>query len=250
MSLFLAGLSCACAWAQGRKISGTVTADEASGGFAGTTIVVKGTTIGTVTDSKGEYSLTVPPSSSTLVFSAVGMATVEEAIGGRSTINVVLKSDTKQLGEIIMTALGTKEERDKFASSVSTVGGKNIAQSGETGLLSGLSGKASGVVITKSGGDPGAGSYIQIRGQNTINGNAQPLFIIDGIPVSNSNDNDGSAAGNSIVQQSRINDINPEDIESMEVLKGASAAALWGTRAANGVVVITTKKGKRLQRES
>jgi TonB-linked SusC/RagA family outer membrane protein len=244
MGLLIAGLSGPCAWAQGKKISGTVTAEEGIGGFAGTTIVVKGTTIGTVTDSKGEYSLIVPPSSNTLVFSAVGMATVEEAIGGRSTINVILKSDTKQLGEIIVTALGTKEERDKFASSVSTVGGKNIAQSGETGLLSGLSGKASGVVITKSGGDPGAGSYIQIRGQNTINGNAQPLFIIDGIPVSNSNDNDGSAAGNSIVQQSRINDINPEDIESMEVLKGASAAALWGTRAANGVVVITTKKGK------
>jgi TonB-linked SusC/RagA family outer membrane protein len=244
MGLLLAGLSGTCAWAQGKKVSGTVTADEGVGGFAGTTVVVKGTTIGTVTDSKGEYNIIVPPSSNTLVFSAVGMATVEEAIGGRSAINIILKSDTKQLGEIIVTALGIKEERDKFASSVSTVGGKNIAQSGETGLLSGLSGKASGVVITKSGGDPGAGSYIQIRGQNTINGNAQPLFIIDGIPVSNSNDNDGSAAGNSIVQQSRINDINPEDIESMEVLKGASAAALWGTLAANGVVVITTKKGK------
>lgn len=99
------------------------------------------------------------------------------------------------------------------------------------------------MLITRSGGDPGAGAYIQIRGQNTINGNAQPLFIVDGIPVSNSSDG-GSAAGNAIVQQSRINDINPEDIASMEVLKGASAAALWGTRAANGVVIITTKKGK------
>ena len=244
LSLFFVGLHCSLALAQGRKISGTVAADEGIGGFAGATVVVKGTTIGTVSDVKGEYSLVVPASGTTLVFSAVGMATVEEVIGTRTTIDITLKSDTKQLGEVIITALGIKEERDKFASSVSTVGGKNIAQSGETGLLSGLSGKASGVVITKSGGDPGAGSYIQIRGQNTINGNAQPLFIVDGIPVSNSNDNDGSAGGNSIVQQSRINDLNPEDIESMEVLKGASAAALWGTRAANGVVVITTKKGK------
>ena len=244
MSLLFVGFSCSVAWAQGRKVNGTVTAEEGSGGFAGTTVVVKGTTIGTVTDSKGEYSINVPASGTTLIFSAVGMATVEEVIGGRSAIDVKLKSDTKQLSEIIVTALGLKEERDKFASSVSTVDGKNIAKSGETSLLTGLSGKASGVVITRNGGDPGAGAYIQIRGQNTINGNAQPLFIVDGIPVSNSSDNNGTAAGNGIVQQSRINDINPEDIESMEVLKGASAAALWGTRAANGVIVITTKKGK------
>ena len=244
ISLLLAGLSCSCAWAQGRKISGTVTADEGSGGFAGTTVVIKGTTIGTVTDDKGQYTLTLPATASTLVFSAVGMETTEQPIGGRTMINVQLKSDTKQLNEIVVTALGLKEERDKFASSISTVTGKNIAKSGETSLLTGLSGKASGVLITRNGGDPGAGAYIQIRGQNTINGNAQPLFIIDGIPVSNSSDNTGTAAGNGIVQQSRINDVNPEDIESMEVLKGASAAALWGTRAANGVIVITTKKGK------
>ncbi|WP_240625676.1 SusC/RagA family TonB-linked outer membrane protein [Spirosoma pollinicola] len=244
MSLLFVGLSCSGVWAQGRKISGTVMADEGTGGFAGATVVVKGTTIGTVTDAKGQFTLSVPASANALVFSAVGMVTMEEAIGARNTIDITLKSDTKQLGEIIVTALGLKEERDKFASSVSTVTGKNIAKSGETSLLTGLSGKASGVIITRNGGDPGAGAYIQIRGQNTINGNAQPLFIVDGIPVSNSSDNNGSAAGNSIVQQSRINDINPEDIESMEVLKGASAAALWGTRAANGVVVITTKKGK------
>ncbi|WP_170061162.1 SusC/RagA family TonB-linked outer membrane protein [Spirosoma aerolatum] len=244
LSLLIVGLSCSLAWAQSRKVSGTVTAEEGVGGFAGATVVVKGTTIGTVTDVKGEYTLNVPASGVTLVFSAVGMQTMEEVLGGRSQINVTLKTDTKQLNEVIITALGIKEERDKFASSVSTVDGKNIAKSGETSLLTGLSGKASGVLITRNGGDPGAGAYIQIRGQNTINGNAQPLFIVDGIPVSNSSDNTGSAAGNSIVQQSRINDINPEDIESMEVLKGASAAALWGTRAANGVVVITTKKGK------
>ncbi|GAB3808913.1 SusC/RagA family TonB-linked outer membrane protein [Spirosoma humi] len=244
MSLLLVSLGCSGAWAQGRKVSGTVTADEGIGGFAGATVVVKGTTIGTVTDVKGEYSLIVPASGTTLVISAVGMQTVEEVIGERTVINVLLKTDTKQLNEVVITALGLKEERDKFASSVSTVSGKNIARSGETSLLTGLSGKASGVVITRNGGDPGAGAYIQIRGQNTINGNAQPLFIVDGIPISNSSDNNGSAAGNSIVQQSRVNDINPDDIESMEVLKGASAAALWGTRAANGVIVITTKKGK------
>ncbi|WP_262152649.1 SusC/RagA family TonB-linked outer membrane protein [Chryseobacterium foetidum] len=151
---------------------------------------------------------------------------------------------TSNIDEVVITALGLKGERDKFASSASTVKGPAVAQSGETGILTGLSAKASGVLITRNGGDPGAGAYIQIRGQNTINGNAQPLFIIDGMPVSNSSDKTGSSLSNGIVQQSRINDLNPNDIERVEVLKGASAAALWGTRAANGVIIITTKKGK------
>ncbi len=237
-------------WAQ-QLISGTVT-EDGSGGFAGATVLVKGTapadrTTGTLTDATGTYRLTVPASATALVFSAVGMQTVEEIIGGRTTINVSLKTDTRQLSEVIITALGLKAERDKFASSISTVEGKSLARTGETGLLTGLSGKAAGVLITRNGGDPGAGAYIQIRGQNTINGNAQPLFIVDGMPVSNASDNLGTAAGNGIVQQSRINDINPEDIERMDVLKGASAAALWGTRAANGVIVITTKKGSDTQ---
>jgi TonB-linked SusC/RagA family outer membrane protein len=237
-------LSASLSWAQGRLVKGTVSLEDGNNGFSGATVVVKGTTLGTVTDGKGEYQLTIPASATALIFSAVGIQTLEEPIGGRSIINVRLQADTRLLNEVIVTALGTKAERDKFASSISTVEGRNIAKTGETSLLTGLSGKAAGVLITRNGGDPGAGAYIQIRGQNTINGNIQPLFIVDGIPVSNASDNLGTAAGNGIVQQSRINDINPEDIESMEVLKGASAAALWGTRAANGVVIITTKKGR------
>ncbi len=244
--LFILLLVCCCpalVRAQTQRLSGKVASAEDGSSLPGVSVTVKGTTNGTLTDSDGSYKLTAP-TGGILVFSAVGMQSIEEPVNGRSVISITMKNDVKQLNEVIVTALGLKEERDKFASSVSTVDGKNIAKSGETSLLTGLSGKASGVLITRNGGDPGAGAYIQIRGQNTINGNAQPLFIVDGIPVSNSSDNTGSAAGNSIVQQSRINDINPEDIESMEVLKGASAAALWGTRAANGVVVITTKKGK------
>lgn len=154
---------------------------------------------------------------------------------------------TSNIDEVVITSLGLKGERDKFASSVSTVKGSVVAQSGETSILTGLSAKASGVLITRNGGDPGAGAYIQIRGQNTISGNAQPLFIVDGMPISNSSSKTGSALSNGIVQQSRTNDLNPEDIERIEVLKGASAAALWGTRAANGVIIITTKKGKNTE---
>ncbi|TLV03973.1 SusC/RagA family TonB-linked outer membrane protein [Dyadobacter luticola] len=229
---------------QGPQISGFVRTGESGEAFPGATIQVKGTSIGTISDTNGAFKINVPASATTLIISAIGMQTREELIAGRNEINVSLTANSEELNEVIITALGLKGERDKFASSVSTLEGRAVARSGETSLLTGLSGKASGVLITRNGGDPGAGAYIQIRGQNTINGNAQPLFIVDGVPVSNASDNAGTAANNGIIQQSRINDINPEDIERMEVLKGASAAALWGTRAANGVIVITTKKGQ------
>ena len=231
--------------AQNRQVSGMVTFADSTKTSLGATVNVKGTNISTATNKAGKYTLSVPSSASTLVFSFVGMQPLEEEIKGRAIINVVFADDALQLETTIITALGLKGERDKFASSISTLKGTAVAQSGETGLLNGLSGKVAGVLVTRSGGDPGAGSYIQIRGQNTISGNAQPLFIVDGMPVSNSSDNIGAARSNGIIQQSRINDLNPEDIERMEVLKGASAAALWGSRAANGVVIITTKKGKR-----
>ena len=232
--------------AQDRQISGTVTFADTVKGAMGMTVNVgvKGTTIGTSTDEMGRYTLNVPPSASKLVFSFVGMKTVEEKIAGRSIINVQLTEDAAAFEAVVITALGLKGERDKFASSVSTLKGNTLAQSGETGVLNGLSGKAAGVLVTRNGGDSGAGSYIQIRGQNTIYGNAQPLFILDGMPVSNSSDNIGAARSNGIVQQSRINDINPEDIERVEVLKGASAAAIWGSKAANGVIV--DRKSTRL----
>ena len=246
LSVFIFLTSSTVAGAQGRRVSGTVGTSDGPGGFPGATVRVQGTTAATATDASGGYSLDVPPTGTTLVFTAVGMQTVEEIIGERSTVDVKLRTDTKQLNEVVITAIGTKTQRDRFASSVTTLAGRDVAKSGETSLLTGLSGKAAGVLITRNGGDPGAGAYIQIRGQNTINGNSQPLFIIDGVPVSNASDNLGTAtaSGNGIVQQSRINDLNPDDIERFEVLKGASAAALWGTRAANGVVVITTKKGQ------
>jgi TonB-linked SusC/RagA family outer membrane protein len=230
-------------YAQERPVSGKITGEDGSA-MPGVNVLVKGTTNGTVTDSQGKYTITVPASGGILSFSFIGMATQEIEVVAQAIIDVAMRSDVKQLSEVIVTSIGLSEDKDKFASSVSVVQGNQVASSGETGVLQGLSAKAAGVLITRNGGDPGAGAYIQIRGQNTINGNAQPLFIVDGVPVSNSSDNFGTSAGNGIVQQSRANDFNPEDIASMEVLKGASAAALWGTRAANGVILITTKKGK------
>ena len=228
------------AWAQERVISGKVTSSDDGSPLPGVNVVLKGTSTGTVTDSGGGYKLSVPASGGTLQFSFIGMEPREEEIGERSVIDLPMASDVKQLSEVVVTALGVKVDKDKFNAAVASVSGSTVLRSGETSALTGLSAKAAGVLITRTGGDPGAGAYIQIRGQNTISSNAQPLFIIDGMPVSNSSD----GVNNIVVQQSRLNDLNPDDIASIDVLKGASAATLWGTRAANGVVIITTKKGR------
>lgn len=240
MSLLLITAVLQHAMAQTNTISGRVVDASSNQPLPGVTVLAKGTTIGTATGVDGTYSIQAPASATTLVFRFVGYNVVEQPINGRSTINVQLGVDTKQLEEVVVTALGFKESKDKQGAATSQVTGSKIAQSGETSAITGLSGKASGVQITRSGGDPGAGAYIQIRGQSTITSSVQPLIIVDGVPISNSNL--GSSTGG-VVQQSRLNDINPNDIESVQILKGASAAALWGSRAANGVMVITTKRG-------
>jgi len=237
------------AWAQSRTVSGTVTSAADGMGLPGVSVVVKGTTTGTQTDMNGKFTLKVPENAEILIFSFVGLATQEVEIGNRSTIDVSMEEDLQELSEVVVTALGFKEDRDRLGSTSSIVKQEAIVKSGETGVINGLAGKAAGVQITRSSGDPGAGSYIQIRGQSTITGNLQPLIIVDGVPISNSSLGDGAngdPASNTdgVTQQSRLNDLNPDDIESVQVLKGASAAALWGTRAANGVIVITTKAGK------
>lgn len=242
--LFAVVFTCSHLLAQVREITGTVTFGDSLKPFVGVTIAVKGSSVVTITNSAGRYSIAVSSAASKLIFSAVGAKSIEMAVEGKTVINVQMADEIVLLENTVITALGLKGERDKFASSASTIKGSNIARSGETGVLNGLASKAAGIIVTRNGGDPGAGSYVQIRGQNTISGNAQPLFIVDGMPVSNSSDNIGAARSNGIIQQSRINDINPEDIERIEILKGASAAALWGSRAANGVIIITTKKGK------
>lgn len=243
-NLILAGvfflMSWTVAFAQ-KTITGKVTSAEDNSPLPGVTVLVKGTSKGTQTDFEGKYKLDVPEGSTQLEYRYVGYKTQTVEIGAQSSIDIILETDDKVMSEIVVTALGFKEERDKLGATYSKVDTELITRSGETGVINSLSGKASGVMITRSSGDPGAGSYIQIRGQSTISGNLQPLVIIDGIPVSNSTIGSGV---DGVVQQSRLNDINPDDIESLQILKGPSAAALWGTRAANGVIVITTKKGK------
>lgn len=230
------------AWAQERTVSGRVTSTEDGSSLPGVNVVIKGTTNGTVTDSDGNYKLSLPATGGALVFSFIGLQTQEVVVGERSVVDVSLALDVTQLSEVVVTALGIESDVTKLGSATSKIGGNSAKESGETGVIQGLAGKASGVLVQKSAGDPGAGAYIQIRGQSTITSSVQPLIVVDGVPMFNTTAGSGV---DGVVQQSRMNDLNPNDIESVQVLKGASAAALWGSRAANGVMVITTKKGKK-----
>lgn len=207
-----------------------------------------GTLNGTITDLDGRYTLTVQADAS-LIFSFTGMSTITEKVNGRSQIDITMDVAASLMNEVVVTALGFKSSKDRTGSTSSSVSGEALRTTGEAGLLNGLAGKASGVRIARSNGDPGAGTTIQIRGANTIGGSAQPLVIVDGVPISNDNlYGSGSSRSGGVSQQSRLNDLNPEDVESVQILKGASAAALWGSRAANGVLVITTKQGKLNQK--
>ncbi|MFZ6011374.1 MAG: SusC/RagA family TonB-linked outer membrane protein [Bacteroidota bacterium] len=226
-----------------QTINGRVTSAEDGSALPGVNVVLKGTSQGAVTDADGQYTLSVSPSGDgVLVFSFIGLQTLEAGIAGRSVIDVSLKQDVTQLSEVVVTALGLEVSKDKLGSATSKVAGSAVKNSGEATLINGLAGKAAGVYVNRSTGDPGAGSYIQIRGQSSITSSVQPLIIVDGVPIYNTTMiMGGGTAG--VAQQSRLNDLNPNDIESVEVLKGASASALWGSRAANGVIMITTKKG-------
>lgn len=226
-------------WAQQKSISGTVF-DETGGPLPGATILVEGSSRGVATDFDGNFAIEASEGE-TLLVTYVGYADQRITIGTADSYSITLTADN-ELEEVVLTALGLEKKKDDDLSSTSVVQVDQLQKSGESGVLQGLSGKTSGVNITRNSGDPGSGAYIQIRGQNTINGDNSPLIVLDGAIISNSNIG-GNTAG--VVQQSRLNDINPDDIESISVIKGASAAAIYGTGAANGVLVIKTKSGAK-----
>lgn len=236
--LFLAAFSTGL-YAQ-HRITGTVIAEEDNFPLPGVTVQVKGSQAGTQTDADGKYTISVGKGE-TLVFSFIGMKTQEVVIANQSVIDISMQQGQNQLNEVVvLTALGLERKKDDDLSSSTLVDAQALKRSGESGVIQGLSGKTSGLTIVRNSGDPGAGAYIQIRGQNTISGGSSPLIILDGVPITNSSIGGGV---DGVVQQSRLNDINPEDIANVTVLKGAAAAAVWGTGAANGVILIQTKKG-------
>lgn len=230
------------AWAQ-RTVTGKVTGEAGGEGLPGVTVRAKGTTTGVNTDFDGNYRLNVPEGSNTLVFTFVGFVTVEEQIGNRSVIDVVMTEDVKQLEEVIVTANAIEREKRQLGYAVSTVGGEELTTARDANVLNSLAGKVPGVRISSQSGSIGASSRILIRGANSFGGDNQPLFVVDGVPISNSGSNNDISGGVDV--GNRAADINPDDVASMTVLKGAAAAALYGSRAKDGAIIITTKKGNR-----
>ncbi len=244
--LLLVGL-CQQAWAQDRTISGKITDRSTGQGLPGVTIIVKGQpTIGTSTNADGAYSLGVPSTATTLIYSFVGYTTQEAAITGTNTVSLGLASDTKQLNEVVVTALGVERSRNSLAYSATQVDGSDITVARNPNPINGLSGKVAGLAIQQTN-TLGGSSNVVIRGTKSITGNNQALFVVDGVPISNLNTNStAQATGSSGYDYGNAaSDINPDDIATTTVLKGAAATALYGERASNGVILITTKKGRR-----
>lgn len=225
---------------QQKSVNGKVT-DSSGEAIPGASVVVKGTTVGTSTDVDGNFNLPLPANATTLVVSFVGMKSTEVVIGGQSTINVTLESDFMAVDEVVVTALGIKREKKALGYSVQDIKGDDLAQAKETNVVNSLSGRIAGVQVIKSGNGIGGSSKITIRGNSSLTGNNQPLIVVDGIPMDNFVGGGSEWSGTDY--GSGIADINPDDIESISVLKGASAATLYGNRAGNGVLLITTKKG-------
>jgi TonB-linked SusC/RagA family outer membrane protein len=231
--------------AQTRVITGTVASSlEGEGPIPGVTVQVKGTTIGTTTDVNGKYTLTVPQNATTLIFSYIGMKSQEVAIQGRTEINGIMESDILGLDEVVVTALGISREKKALGYAVQDLGGDKIEKAKVSNIVNAFQGKLSGVQISNADGGVASGVRILIRGVNSLsaNGNNQPLFVVDGVPINNATSDPGAYGGMDYGNAS--SDINPSDVENISVLKGASAAALYGSRAVNGVVLITTKSGK------
>lgn len=245
LSFAVTFLFAAAAVAQDITVSGVVTSAEDATPLPGVNVVVKGSTSGTVTDVDGRYTLTAP-STGTLVFSFIGLTSKEVAISNQSRIDVTMAQDVKQLTEVVVTALGIERNKNELPYAAQEVRGEDVVATRQNNFVSALSGKVAGLDIRQNN-NMGGSTNVIIRGYKSISNNNQALFVIDGIPVSNANNNStaqrngqsGYDYGNA------ASDINPENIASINVLKGAAATALYGSRAANGVVVITTKKGRK-----
>ena len=221
-----------------RVITGNVSSSEDGFPLPGAAIVVKGTTIGSITDLDGNYTINVPEEATVLQFSFIGLLSQEIEIGDQEVIDVVLEPDVVGIEEVMVVAYRTVKKAD-YTGSARVVEGEKLVVPGAESVEKSLSGKVSGVRVTSSTGDPGSSGEIQIRGIGSINGTTTPLYVIDGIPM------ETGSLGHYEKTSNILSTLNPEDIENMTVLKDAAAASLYGSRAANGVVIITTKKGKQ-----
>jgi TonB-dependent SusC/RagA subfamily outer membrane receptor len=239
--LLLLVCSVSFAFAQ-RMVRGTVT-DSRGEPLIGVNVIAKGTTNGTITDLDGSFELNVPDEVNVLVVSYVGFTTQEVDIPSSGVLSITMR-DGITLETAVVTALGISRDEKALSYSVQQLESEDIVATQARSPLESLKGKVAGVQLITASGAPGASTNVKLRGISSFTGNNEPLFVIDGIPVNNVSNNGGAQLTGAVDGGNAISDINPEDIASINVLKGASAAALYGSRAANGVILITTKKGE------
>ena len=238
LSIFLVCVLVAiAAFAQDKRITGKVTAREDGLPLPGVSVKVSGTTIGTQTDVNGNYSINVPSAGKSLEFSFIGFLTQSANIGTKTSIEVSLSTDEKQLSEVVVVGYGTQQKKD-LAGAVTQIKGEVIENLPVQSFDRAIQGRMSGVQVSGNSGIPGGAVTVRIRGTGSINAGNNPLYVIDGVQV------EGGDLSRSITSSNALAGLNPNDIESIDVLKDASAAAIYGAQAANGVILITTKKGK------
>lgn len=230
-----------------RNISGKVTDKKDGTPLPGVSVVVKGGGPATQTDFDGNFSLTNVAVNAKIIFSLVSYKTYESQLSSANTMNIALEEDAQQLNEVIVTAIGVKREARSLGYATTTINNEELTKGKDRSVLNSLQGKVAGVQITSSSGGVGSSTRIVFRGGTSITGNNQALLVVDGIPIDNSATDEGDNLNNQVDAGNRGNDINPEDIESVTLLKGPAAAVLYGSRAANGALIITTKTGKSLK---
>jgi TonB-linked SusC/RagA family outer membrane protein len=231
-------------YGQVRTVSGVVTGSEDNQPVPGATVIVPGTTSGTVTNLEGFFSMNIPPDVDSLEFRFVGLATRRISVKGIDRLDVLLSPEIYKMEEVVVTALGISRDAKSLGYSVTAVNSENITKGNDRSVLNALQGKVAGVNITSASGAPGASTRILMRGVSSLTGSNQPLIVVNGVPVNNSQSGSSSINGGTDFGN-KLNDINPDDIESISVLKGASGTVQYGSRAANGVIIITTKKGTK-----
>ncbi|MES2730144.1 MAG: SusC/RagA family TonB-linked outer membrane protein [Bacteroidota bacterium] len=230
-------------WAQDRVITGKVISFEDGNSLPGVNVQIKGTQMGTATAADGSYQITVPNNAS-LIFSFIGLTSVEAVVGNQTIINIKMASDIKQLSEVVVTAQGILRNKNELPYAAQQIDGEQVSRTRDNNFVNALSGKVAGLQITRNN-TMGGSTNVVIRGAKSLTGNNQALFIVDGVPIDNANNNstDQSTGRGGYDYGNAAADINPDDIASVNVLKGAAATALYGSRASNGVILITTKKG-------
>ncbi|MFC6226150.1 SusC/RagA family TonB-linked outer membrane protein [Hymenobacter artigasi] len=245
MVLLLLLGSFGAAWAQERTVSGKVIDRATNEGLPGVTVLVSGTTVGVATNADGSFSLSVPNGATELRFSSVGYVGQQQSItNGNGPYTIGLATDSKQLNEVVVTALGIEKDKKTLGYATQTIEAGQLTQGRDRSVLNSLQGKVAGVQINNASGGVGSSTRVVIRGNKSFSGNNQPLYVVDGIPIDNSSVGTGDNLNNGVDAGNRANDINPEDVESVTILKGPAATALYGSRAATGAIIITTKSGR------